>query len=337
MKLDVFKRLFWVFVFAFSALAGSVGAEVRDIAFRWTSANPSGHPSVKAGLRFSELVAERSGGKMIVSLYVGGVMGSGPDVLSSLQSGRIDFTVANSGFLQGLVKEYAIVDLPFLFLNNDEVDAIMDGTVGRQLADKLPAKGLINLAYYDLGFRNLTNSKRPVRSLDDLQGLNIRVIPSPACVDTFNALGAKAEPTPFTGVYYALEQKKHDGQENPFSVIVANKFDSVQKYLTITRHIYNPQSFLMSKKSWDRLSEEEQKIIVSAARDSEIYQRKISRDAEARSLAIIRKSLEVIEWPPEEAMKARDKLKSMIEKHSTALGQDFASFVFSEIEKLRKK
>lgn len=335
MKLERFKQASILALVCLMA-AGSAVAEVRDLAFRWTTANPSGHPIVKGGVKFSELVEQKSGGKMIVRLYPGGVFGSDAQVLTSLQSGSIDFTTMNTGILQTLAKEFAVVDFPFLFNDAKEVDAIMDGPVGKQLADKLPEKGLISLAYYDLGFRNLTNSKRPIKKLEDLQGLSIRVIQSPIYIDTFNALDAKAVPMAFSEVYFALEQKKIDGQENPFSVIAANKLDSVQKYLTVTRHIYNPQSFLMSRKVWDRLNKEEQEIIAAAARESAVYQRKVSRDAQERSLAAIRSSMEVHELPPEEIRRIREKLKPMTEKYSASIGQEFANFVFGEFEKLRK-
>ena len=187
---------------------GSASAEIRNQAFRWTTTNPSGHPVVKGGVKFSELVAEKSGGKMIVKLYTGGVLGADHQVLSSVQRGAVDFTTMNSGILQSLVKEFAVVDFPFLFNDVNEVDTIMDGPVGKRLADKLPEKGLVNLAYYDLGFRNLTNSKRPVRTAADIAGLKIRVIQSPTYVDTFTALGAEPVPMAFTEVYSALEQKK---------------------------------------------------------------------------------------------------------------------------------
>ena len=327
---------FLVFAVCCSLVAGAAYSEVRDLAFRWATVNPSGHPVVKGGLKFSELVAEKSGGKMIVKLYTGGVLGGDTQALPSVQTGAIDFASMNSGILQSLVKEFAIVDFPFLFNDSREIDAVMDGAVGKQLADKLPEKGLISLAYYDLGFRNLTNSKRPVRTLEDLQGLKIRVVQSPTYIDTFNALGAIAVPMDFTEVYSALEQKKIDGQENPFTGIAGNKFDSVQKYLTVTRHIYNPQSFLMSKKTWDRLNKEEQEIIVASARESAVYQRKVSRDAQERALSSIKKSMEVYEMAPEEIAKIREKLKPMIEKYSASVGQDFAKFVFAELEKLRK-
>lgn len=335
MKLEQFKQAS-ILALVCLVSAGSAVAEIRDLAFRWTTANPSGHPIVKGGVKFSELVEQKSGGKMIVRLYPGGVFGSDAQVLTSLQSGSIDFSTMNTGILQTLAKEFAVVDFPFLFNNAKEVDAIMDGPVGRQLADKLPEKGLVSLAYYDLGFRNLTNSKRPIKKLEDLQGLSIRVIQSPIYIDTFNALDAKAVPMAFSEVYFALEQKKIDGQENPFSVIAANKLDSVQKYLTVTRHIYNPQSFLMSRKTWDRLNKEEQEILVAAARESAVYQRKVSRDAQERSLASIKTTMEVHELPPEEINRIREKLKPMTEKYSTGIGQEFAKFVFSEFEKLRK-
>lgn len=317
-------------------VAGAASAEVRNHALRWTTTNPSGHPVVKGGLKFSELVAEKSGGKIIVKLYTGGIFGSDAQVLSSLQAGAIDFAAMNSGILQSVAKEFAIVDFPFLFNDAREVDMIMDGAVGKQLADKLPEKGLVNLAYYDLGFRNLTNSKRSVKKLEDLQDLSIRVIQSPTYVDTFNALGAKAVPMPFSEVYAALEQKKIDGQENPFSVIAANKLDVVQKYLTVTRHVYNPQSFLMSRKMWDKLNKEEQEIIVSAAHESAIHQRKISRDAQDRSLTSIAQSMEVYELPPDELGRIRERLKPVVDKHAASVGPDFARFVFGEIEKVRK-
>ena len=335
MRLERFKQAS-ILALASVMMSGVAVAEIRDHAFRWTTANPSGHPIVKGGVKFSELVEQKSGGKMIVRLYPGGVFGSDAQVLTSLQSGSIDFTAMNTGILQTLVKEFAVVDFPFLFNDAREVDAIMDGPVGKQLADKLPEKGLVSLAYYDLGFRNLTNSKRPIKKLEDLQGLSIRVIQSPIYIDTFSTLDAKAVPMAFSEVYFALEQKKIDGQENPFSVIAANKLDSVQKYLTVTRHIYNPQSFLMSRKSWDRLNKEEQEILVAAARESAVYQRKISRDAQERSLAAISKSMEVYELPPEEISRIRAKLKPMTEKYSASIGQEFAKFVFSEFEKLRK-
>ncbi len=212
-------------------LVSGAQAQVREHQFRWTTANPAGHPIVLGGEKFAQLLSQKSGGKMTVKLFPGGVLGGDVQVLSAVQGGTIDMTSMNSGILQAQVKEFAIVDFPFLFGNAQEADAVLDGPMGKELADKLPAKGLVNLAYYDLGFRNVTDSRRPIKTADDIAGLKLRVIQSPIYIDTFNALGANAVPMAFPEVYTALEQKTIDGQENPYTVILANKFNEVQKYL----------------------------------------------------------------------------------------------------------
>ena len=310
-------------------------AQVRDHTFRWTTANPEGHPITMGGHKFADLVAQKSGGKMQVKLFPGGVLGGDVQVLSAVQGGTVDMTSMNSGILQGQVKEYAIVDVPFLFNDPREADAVMDGPIGRLLADKLPEKGLVHLAYYDLGFRNLTNSRRPVKTAEDIAGLKIRVIQSPIYIDTFQTLGANPVPMPFTEVYTALEQKTIDGQENPYTVIEANKFQEVQKYLSGTRHIYNPQSMIISKKTWDRLNKQEQDILVAAAKESQAYQRQVSREAQDKALASLRTKMEYNDLPAAEVAKIRIKLKPVLDKYSANVGQDFAKQVFAEIDKVR--
>lgn len=334
-----FKKTIGVAILAACSLvmAGGAQAEVRSINLRWATANPAGHPIPMGGERFAKLVEEKSGGKMKVKVFPGGVLGSDPQLLSAVQGGTLDFAAMNSGILQGQIKEFAIVDFPFLFNDANEVDAILDGAVGKELDAKLPEKGLINLAYFDLGFRNMTNSKRAIKTADDIVGLKLRVIQSPIYIDTFNALGANSVPMPFTEVYTALEQKMIDGQENPFTVIQANKFAEVQKYLGVTRHMYNPQSMLMSKKKWDSLNKEEQEIITAAATEAANYQRTLSRGAQEIALNELKQKMEVTELPPAELAKVREKLKPVIEKYSANVGTDFAKKVFAEIEKVRGK
>ncbi len=317
--------------------AGPASAQVREQTFRWTTANPAGHPIPVGGQKFADLVAQKSGGKMQVKVFPGGVLGGDVQVLSAVQGGTIDMASMNSGILQGQIKEYAIVDFPFLFNNPKEADAVLDGPIGKALADKLPEKGLVHLAYFDLGFRHLTNSKRAIKTADDIAGLKIRVIQSPIYIDTFNALGANAVPMAFTEVYTALEQKSIDGQENPFTVIEANKFQEVQKYLAGTHHMYNPQSMFISKKTWDRLNKDEQKVLLDAAKEAAVFQRKFSRDAQDASLANLKKTMEYTELPAAEIAKVRAKLKPVIDKYSANVGADFAKQVYAEIEKVRGK
>jgi tripartite ATP-independent transporter DctP family solute receptor len=334
-----FKKTIGVAILAACSLvmAGGAQAEVRSMNLRWATANPAGHPIPMGGERFAKLVNEKSGGKMKVKVFPGGVLGSDPQLLSAVQGGTLDFAAMNTGILQGQIKEFAIVDFPFLFNNAQEVDAVLDGAIGKELDAKLPEKGLVNLAYFDLGFRNLTNGKRAIKTADDIVGLKLRVIQSPIYIDTFNALGANSVPMAFTEVYTALEQKMIDGQENPFTVIQANKFQEVQKYLGVTRHMYNPQSMLMSKKKWDSLNKEEQDIITAAATEAANYQRTLSRGAQEVALSELKQKMEVSELSPAELAKVREKLKPVIEKYSANVGADFAKKVFAEIEKVRGK
>ena len=329
----------WLVAVACGALVAvsAAQAQVREQTFRWTTQNPAGHPVTEGGQKFADLVSQKSGGKMQVKLFPGGVLGGDVQVLSAVQGGTIDMTSMNSGILQGQVKEFAIVDFPFLFNDAKEADAVLDGSIGKALADKLPEKGLVHLAYFDLGFRNITNSRRAIKTADDIAGLKIRVIQSPIYIDTFAALGANPVPMPFPEVYPALEQKTIDGQENPFTVIEANKFQEVQKYLVGSRHIYNPQTMMISKKTWDRLNKEEQAVLMSAAKEAQAYQRKVSRDAQDVALGNLKQKMEYTELSPTELAKVRTKLKPVIDKFSANVGPDFAKQVYAEIDKVRGK
>jgi tripartite ATP-independent transporter DctP family solute receptor len=270
---------------------------------------------------------------MTVKVFAAGVLGGDVQALSAVQGGTIDFTVMNSGILQTQVKEFAIFDFPFLFLSGKQADSVLDGPFGKKMADMLPEKGLVNLAYWELGFRQLTNSKRPVKSLEDIAGLKIRVIQSPIYLDTWSALGANPVPMPFTEVYTALEQKVIDGQENPFSVIQTSKFNEIQKHLAVTNHMYNPQSLLMSKKVWDRLTKDEQKILIDSAKEATVVQRKFARDAADQSIVELKKTMEVTTISPAEIAKIQAKLKPVIDKYSANVGPELVKSLQADLAK----
>ena len=319
------------------ALGTAVQAQVGEHTFRMSHAGATGHPGVLGAEKWAELVKQKSGGKMQIKVFANGVLGGDVQALSAVQGGTVDFTAMNSGILQTQVKEFAIFDFPFMFENGKEADAILDGAFGKQLADKLPAKGLVNLAYWELGFRNLTNSKRAIAKADDIVGLKIRVIQSPIYIETFNTLGANAVPMPITEVYTAMEQKIIDGHENPFSVIETSKFYEVQKYLTVSNHIYNPQSLLASKKKWDALTRDEQVILTSAAVEATKWQRENARKMSDESLATLKKTMTVTVLPAEEIAKIRAKIKPVIDKFSQNVGPELVSQLQTELEKGRKK
>ncbi|MDW5441452.1 TRAP transporter substrate-binding protein [Polaromonas sp. SM01] len=311
--------------------------DIKEHTIKFAHQNPKGHPIVMGMEKFAEIVSTKSGGKIKVNLFPGGVLGGDAPNVSGLQGGTIEMVVLNSGILASQVKEFAIYDFPFLFANAKEADAVVDGPFGKKLHDKLQDKGMVGLAYWELGFRNMTNSKRAINKVEDLAGLKIRVIPNPINLDWVKALDANPTPMAFPEVYAALESKALDGQENPLNTILANKFAEVQKHLTLTNHVYNPQSVIISKKFWDKLSGDEKKLLADAAIEAGKYQRQAARDAAGTTLDALKKAgMQVTELPPAEMTKLREKMKPVIAKYSAGVGESTVNELMTELTKLRK-
>jgi tripartite ATP-independent transporter DctP family solute receptor len=254
---------------------------------------------------------------------------------SSLQGGTLELMVGPTSNLGGAIKEYGIFDLPFLFANYKEADAALDGAVGKALFEKLDAINLVGLAYWENGFRHITNSKRSIKKLEDIQGLKIRVIQSPVFIDTFKALGANPVPMPFTDLYNALESKAVDAQENPPGLIEASKFYEVQKYATLTGHVYSPFIVLASKKWWSSLSDADKKAVREAAAESSIYQRKLSRDKadEIANKILPGHGMTVNTLPADEQARLRAAVKPVVQKYSQVLGEDLLKQLQADVAK----
>ena len=182
-------------------------AQIVERTLRWTQQNSIEHPQGHGAKKFADLVEQKSGGKIKVRIFPSGQLGGDLPNVSALQGGTLDLTVLNAGLLVGIVKDFAVVDMPFLFNTGEEADMIVDGPVGKKLFDKLPEKGLMGLGYFELGFRNVTNSRRPITKIEDFAGIKLRVLQSPLFIELFNTLGANTIAMPFPEVYNALEQK----------------------------------------------------------------------------------------------------------------------------------
>lgn len=246
--------------------------------------NPD-HPVSLGVKRFAELLAAKSGGKLKVQEFPSSTLGNEMQQQAALQGGVQEMSAPATTSLAGIVKEFGLVDFPFAVGSFAQADALLDGPFGQALIAKLPEKGLVALGYWDLGFRNVTNSKRPITKVEDLEGIKLRVIPNPVFLETFKAFKANPVPMPFAELYTALETKTVDGQENPFSVILSNKFFEVQKFVSATNHVYAANILLVSKKFWDRLSPAEQKMMTEAANETRAYQREVSRAAAQRAVS----------------------------------------------------
>jgi len=319
-------------------LLGSVvshAEEIRERTLRFAFQNVKEHPQGQGAQKFADLLSEKSAGKLKVRLFPGGTLGGDVQTVSALQGGTLDITVLNSGILAAQAADFAMLDFPFLFNSVEEAHAVIDGPVGQKLAAQLDSKGLVGLGYWDLGFRNLTNSKRPVTKLEDMQGLKIRVIQSPIYLETFTALGANPVPMAFPEVYTGLEQHTIDGQENPFTVIEGNKFFEVQKYLSVTGHIFNPQSLIISQKTWSRLNDDEKALIRDAASEAQKFQREVTAASMDKARATLEGEMAVNDIALEEKDRFRERVQPVIEKFSAALDGDLVKMMYDEIARVR--
>jgi len=212
-----------------------------------------------------------------------------------------------------------------------------DGPLGKALSAKLPGKGLIVLGFFDLGFRNVTNSKRPIMKGSDLEGLKLRVIPNPVFLETFKTFKANPLPMPFAELYGALESKAVDGEENPFAVILSSKFYEVQKYVSGTNHVYATNPIQISKRFWDRLSPVEQKILQEAAIEAQNWQRTVSREASRKALGeLTAKGMIYNDVPPAELARMRVEVRPVYDKFASAYDPAIVNLFKSELERVSK-
>lgn len=321
---------------SFAVLAGGPSAaEIREHTLRFAYVQPKeSHMGFGVEL-FAKLVVDKSDGKITVRSFPGGTLGGDMQTVSALQGGTIDMTTLPPGLLVGQSREFVAFDLPFLFDTYAEADAVLDGPVGQDMLKRTPS-GLVGLAYWDHGFRNLTNSRHAVATAEDFGNLKIRVSQSPMIVDTISGLGANAMPMSFTEVYTALEQHAIDGQENPNAVIWTNNFYEVQNHLSTTRHQYNPLIVLVSGRTWEKLTPEEQQLLREAADEARQPQRERSREMAEAALSDIRDAgVTVTEITAEARDQMRERLKPVTDKYTAEIGEELASSFREAIDQVR--
>lgn len=318
-------------------LGTAQAADIKERTLKFSYVQPKESHMGFGAQKFADLVSQKSGKKITVKLFPNGTLGGDLQTVSALQGGTIEITTMPPSLLAGLSKEFGAFDLPFLFSDFKEADAVLDGPIGKRFMDKLPA-GLVGLSYWDHGFRNVSNSKRAIARVEDFQGLKLRVVQTPLMVDTFKALGTNAVPMAFTELYTAMESRAVDGQDNPVVAFETNRFYEVQKHLSLTRHVYNPLIVLFSQKVWDKLSVDERKILLDAARETSVEQRKVSREMEAKALAKAKSLGTVVtEITPQERARMREKVKPVTEQYTRELGEALVKEIHAEIDKARAR
>jgi tripartite ATP-independent transporter DctP family solute receptor len=311
--------------------------DIQERVIKFGHLNNADHAVSFGVKRFGELVAAKSGGKMKVQEFPASTLGNEMQQQSALQGGVQEMSAPATTSLAGIVKEFGLVDFPFAVSSFAQADALLDGPLGQALIAKLPEKGLVALGYWDLGFRNITNSKRPITKPEDLEGLKIRVIPNPVFLETFKAFKANPVPMPFAELYNALESKAVDGQENPFAVIQSNKFFEVQKYVSATNHVYAANIVLVSKRFWDKLSVTEKKIMTDAANESRGYQRQVSRAAAQKAVGDLQaKGMQYNELSVTEQGRMRQVAKPVTDRFASTYDPAIVQLYTAELARIRK-
>lgn len=316
------------------ALAAAGPLAAQEIKARLGTSLPEAHPQTLGARKFAELAEKKSQGRIHIAVYAAGGLGSDVQMQSALRGGTQEFTVPSTATLASVVKEFGVLGLPFAFANEAQADAVLDGPFGNSLLARLPEKGLVGLAFWENGFRHVTNSKRPVAKIEDLGGLKVRTMQNPVYIDLFNGLGANAVPMAVTELFPALESKAVDAQENPFTVIHAQKFYDVQKYVSTTGHAYDALVLIASKKFWDKLSPADREALEAAAAEATVYERQTSRELNGRLRAELAKlGMQVNDVSEAERQRMREKLQPVIAKHSAAVGEEVTKEFLGAIAK----
>ncbi len=273
------KRFLAASILCLTILIISPACYAKTILKLGTSTQPT-HIYNQAAEYFGKLVAERTGGDIEVQVFPAAQLGSERDMVEGLQLGSLEMTLTSTGPMGNFVPQVKLFNLPFLFKDRESCYRVLDGEIGTSIADRFTTVGIRSLGWFENGFRNITNSKRPINSPADMEGLKIRVMEDDVFILTMKALGASPLPMAFGELYTALEQKTVDAQENPLAVIHSSRFFEVQKYLAMTGHFYSPAVLLISEITWKTLTPEQQQIITEAAAEARTYEREISLKAD---------------------------------------------------------
>jgi tripartite ATP-independent transporter DctP family solute receptor len=284
------------------------------------------HPVLLAGKEFEKYIEEKLPGKYDVQVYANAQLGDDVRATEAVRMGTLEMVVTTASPITGLVPEFNVFDLPFIITSEKGADAIFDGPVGAKLSALLEPKGLKNLAYMENGFRQLTNSVREVKNPEDLKGMKVRTMQNPIHLAAWRALGANPTPMPFSEVFTAMQQKTIDGQENPIPTIYLQKFYEVQKFTTLSGHIYSPFIMLINKKLFDSFPAEDQKVFLEAAAMASKFERAANRKMNSDFVGELRKQgMTVTVLTPEQIKVFQDATKPVYDEWIPKIGKELVA------------
>jgi len=333
-----FVRLLTAGLITLGLAAGSVHAQFKSRTVRLSFGGAQDNPTKNGFDALLACTQAKSDGKMKLRVFYDGVLGADLSATQSVRTGSIDMTLTSTAPLVSMIPALGVFDLPFLFDTPEEADQVLDGTVGNWLLEQLPAVGVVGLGWWENGFRNATNSKHAVANLADFGGLKMRVMQSPIALDLFNTLGTNAMPLSFSELYSALETRTVDGQENPLALIKSTKFYEVQKYLTLSKHVYTPYVLLVSGKLWNGLSADERSTLQACALEAGTTQRQAMRAAEAQTLEFLRaEGMQVSEIAASDMQSIRARTQAVQQRAAGIVGQEVVDMINAELQKIRNQ
>lgn len=278
---NLFRRT----LLAAALIGASALASAQTVKLTLGHGSAPGNPRHEAAVKFADAIKARTNGRIEVQVAHSAQLGDDAAMVTAMRSGTLDMSANSQGAISTVVPEYGALGLPFLFADIQKAWQVMDGPIGKELAEKSAAKGMVLLGLWDNGIRHMSNSKRAIKLPADLKGLKMRTPPDPVTVDIMQALGADPQQIKFSELYVALQQGVVDGQENPLTNISSAKLYEVQKYISLTGHKYESTPFLMSKRTWERLTSADQKIVMTAAAEATQFQRRLNKEADEALVA----------------------------------------------------
>lgn len=278
------------------------------------------HPMNTTLIEMSKQLEQKTGGRVKFDVFPEASIGGEREMIEGARIGTVDIVLATSAVTGNFAPKMKLFDLPFLFKDREHAIKVLDGPIGQQLLDSMTDKGLVGLAFWENGFRNLTNSKRPVNKPEDLKGLKIRTMENPIHMDAWKALGADPTPMSFAEVFTALQQGTVDGQENPLAIISTSRLYEVQKHLAMTKHNYSPMVLMVSKKVWDTFPDDIKAAFKELARSNAQVERNLLKQAEEKYMEDMKKAGMNITFP--DTAPFQEKVKPIYDKYSGEIGAD---------------
>jgi tripartite ATP-independent transporter DctP family solute receptor len=319
-----------------TAIALPAAAQISTRTITLSNGIAETHPVGNGVAAMRECINERTGGAWTLNAFWSSALGDDLTATQALRSATQEMVITSTSPLVGIEPALGVFDLPFLFNDANEADAILDGPFGEFMSEKMEASGLVNLAWWENGFRNLTNSVRPVTRLEDFAGMRVRVMQNNIFLDTFQTLGANATPMAFGEVFTALETKAIDAQENPYVTIDTSQFYEVQDFLSATQHAYTPFMVLFSGPIFGSYSAEEQQILRDCAVIGRDVQRAVSRELSEVSLARVQEAgMDFNQLDLVELERIREAVAGVYDRHAETIGQDVIDRMMSELAAIR--